>query len=289
MSKKLITGVCVALILIAIYFGIKMYASNVAEKKIAKAIASLADYVDVNYRKVSVDLLGLDVHISDVLVSPANAKEKVKINEIVIYDVDQNSEVPTFLNLSLNGIEADLNEFGSKADGIRKLGYNDKLLLNVKIEYDYNKEKKELSLKQFKVGADDVGDIGVNIHLGNIDLSTEKIGGIIFTWPQIMLHEAKIGYEDHSLVGRLLKLAAKNGNINVNDFRTYVIQEIEKEIEKEKDEFNRNALKEMRDFIEHPEQFSISISPPEPLPLGRIISVNDPKDIIKLLNMKIES
>ena len=85
MSKKLITGVSVALILIAIYFGIKMYASNVAEKKIAEAIASLADYVDVNYKKVSVDLLGLDVHISDVLVSPAKAKEKVKINEIVIY------------------------------------------------------------------------------------------------------------------------------------------------------------------------------------------------------------
>lgn len=289
MSKKLITGISVAVILIAVYLGVKMYASNVAEKKIAKAIASLANYADVNYKKVSVDLLGLNVHILDVLVSPAETKEKVKINEIVIYDVDQNSDIPTFLNLSLNGIEVDLNELGSKAEDIRKLGYKDKLLLNFNIEYDYNKEKKELSLKQFKVGADDVGDIGVNIHLGNIELSTGKIGGIIFTWPQIILHDAKISYEDHSLVERLLKLAAKNGNKDVNDFRSYAIQEIEKEIEKEKDEFTKNALKEVRDFIEHPEQFSISIFPRKPLPLGRIMSVNDPKDIIKLLNMKIES
>lgn len=289
MKKKQIVGIGVAIVLIAMYVGIKIYASSVTEEKIDIAIASIANYADVDYKNVSVDLFGLDVHISDVVVSQADSKNKVNINEIVVYDVDEKSDIPLFLDISFNGVEIAIDKLGNNAKKIKELGYNDNILLNFAIEYHYNKENNKISLNKIKIGADDVGDFDISIRLGNIDLSPEKIMGILFTYPQIMLYDAKISYHDDSLIERLLKLAAKEQKKNVKQIKSEAIKNIEKEIEKEEDKFTKNALKEIKDFINDPERFTISIAPKKPLPLGRVLRVNDPKDIIKLLNVKIKS
>ena len=96
MSKKQITGIGILVVLIAIYAGVKMYASNVAEGKVNEAIAKVANFADIDYKNVSIDLLGMNVRISDIIVSPADSKEKLKIDEIVIYDIDDKADIPIF-------------------------------------------------------------------------------------------------------------------------------------------------------------------------------------------------
>lgn len=289
MKKKQIVGIVVAVVLIAMYVGFKMYAANVAKKKIDTAISNIVNFADVDYKNVSVDLFGFDVHISDVVVSPVDSKEKFNINEIVISDIDQKSDIPSFLDISFNGVEIPIDKLGNDAKKIKELGYNDNILLNFTIEYHYNKESKEISLNKLKIGADDVGDLDVRLRLGNIDLSKEKIIGILSTFPQIMLYEAKISYHDDSLIEKFMKLLAKEKKENVKQLKNEAKKDIEREIEKENDEFTKNALEEIKDFIDDPETFTISIAPKKPLPLGLLLRVNDPKDIIKLLNAKIKS
>jgi len=289
MNKKQVTGIGVAVLLIAVYFGVKMYASNHAEKIVNKTIAKIANFVDVDYKKVSVDLFGLDVHISDILVSTAGAKDKMKIDEIIIDNVDDKSDIPAFLSMSINGIELSISELGEDVKEIRGLGYNEKLLFNLNADYNYDQEKKELNVNRIGIGADKVGEINISMHLGNINLDPKKIVGILFTYPQIMVYEAKINYEDASLVQRLMKLEAQKNNKNLKDFKKFLIQNLEKEIEKEKDKFTKKALVEIKKFIDDPEEFSISVSPSKPRPLGRIMRCNNPKEAIKLLNVKIKS
>lgn len=64
MSKKEVIGIGLAVVLTASYLGVHFYASNVAEKRVNKAIAKLAKFTDVDDEKVSVDLLGMNVRIS---------------------------------------------------------------------------------------------------------------------------------------------------------------------------------------------------------------------------------
>lgn len=289
MSKKQITGIGIAVVLIAIYMGVKMYASNVAEGKVNEAIAKAANVADIDYEKVSVDLLGMDVRISGIIVSPADSEEKLKIDEIVIYDIDDNADIPTFLSMTCNGIELNMKDLGEEAEKLRRLGYNDKLMVNLTAEYAYDKEKKEIDIKKIGIGADEAGEINVSFRLGNISLEPEKIAGLLFSFPQVIFHEAKIEYDDDSLVERLMKLGAEEQQVNIKDFKKSLIQEVEKEIEKEKDDFTKKALSEVKEFLEDPEEFSISASPSKPHPLGRIMRINEPKDVIKLLNIQIKS
>ena len=266
-----------------------MYAANVAEAKVNDAIAKVANFADIDYKSVSVDLIGMDVRISGILVSPADAKEKIKIDELVIYDIDDKSDIPTVLSLACNGIELNIDKLGEDAKQFRDLGYNDKMKVNLNVNYAYNKEKKELDIKKLGVDADEVGKINVSYRLGNISLEPEEIDGLLINFQQILFHEAKIEYEDDSLAERLMKLGAKEQQVTLEDFKKSLIENVEKEIAKEKDDFTRKALNEIKAFIEDPESLSISLAPEKPYPFGRIMRVNDPKYIAKLLNIQIKS
>jgi hypothetical protein len=289
MSKKQITGIGIAVVLIAIYLGIRMYASNVAEGKVNEAIAKTANFADIDYKNVSVDLLGMNLRISDILVSPANAKEKIKIDEIIIHDIDNKSDIPAILSMSCNGIELNIKDLGEDAKALKALGYNDKMMINLSVDYTYDKEKKELDIKKIGIEADDAGEISVSFRLGNINLKPEEITGLLFTFPLVIFHEAKIKYKDNSLAERLMKLGSQKELTNVEDFKKSLMQKVEKEIEKEKDDFTKKALVEIKKFLEDPEEFSISAFPSKSHPLVRIMRVDDPKDVIKLLNIKIKS
>lgn len=289
MSKKQIKGISILVVLIAIFIGLKMYATNVAEAKVNEAIAKVANYMDIDYKNVSVDLIGMDVHVSGILVAPVDAKEKIKIDEIVIYDIDNKSDIPTFLSISCNGIEQNMDELGEDAKQLRELGYNDKMMVNLHLNYAYNKEKKELDIKKIGVGADEAGEINVSFRLGNISLKLEEIAGLLLTFRQVIFHEAKIEYVDDSLAERLMKLGAQEQQMAIEDFKKFLIGNVESEIAKENDEFTKKALSEIKTFLENPEKLSISASPEKPYPLGRIMRTYNPKDIIKLLNIQIKS
>ncbi len=289
MSKKQIISIGIVVVLIAIYSGIKIYASNSAEKKINEAIAKAAVFADIDYKKVSVDLIGMDVRISDILVCPANAEKKIKIDEIIIYDIDDKSDIPAFLSMSFRGIELNIKDLGNNANDLKALGYNDKLMINLNADYTYDNEKKELDIKKIGIGADDAGEINISFRLGNINLKPKEIISLIFTFPQVIFNEAKIKYNDDSLAKRLLNLGAQKNQTNLENFKKSLVQKIEKEIKMEKDVFIKNALVEIKKFLEDPEKISISASPSKPHPIGRIMRVNDPKDIIKLLNIQIKS
>lgn len=289
MSKKQITGISIVVALIAIFIGVKMYAANVAEAKVNKAIEKVANFVDIDYKNVSIDLIGMDVRVSGILVSPADAKEKIKIDEIVVYDIDDKSDLPAYLSMACNGIELNIKDLGEDARQLVELGYTDKLMVNVSADYFYDKEKKELDMKKLSIGADDVGKIILSFRLGNISLEPKELAGLLFTFPQLIFHEAKIEYNDDTLAERLIKLGAKEQQVSPEEFRKFLIENVETEIEQEKDEFVQNALKEVKEFLSDPKEFSISLSPPKPQPLGRIMRANDPKDMIKLLNIRIKS
>lgn len=315
MKKKQIIGIGIVAVLIVIYFGIKMYASNIAEKRINFAIAKAVNFVDVDYKKVSVDLPWMDVRISDILVSPTFAKGKLKIDEIIIHDIDSKSKIPSFLSVSIKGIELNLEEPWQLVEEIRLLGYTDRLMINFNINYIYEKGKKELNVKNIGIGVDGAGEINVGFYLGNIDFNQKEILGIplifMFTggtgggrgsiatqskndprrvYSPIILYEAKVTYRDYSLAERIIKYVAKDyGDINAEGLKMSLIQTIEHEIEKEKDGFTKKALVSMKKFIDDPKELSISVSPSKPYPLGRIMRVVDLKDIIKLLNIRIKS
>ncbi len=131
-----------------------------------------------------------------------------------------------------------------------------------------------------------MGNIDLKFHLSNIDLNPDMIAGLLFSFPQILIHDAAISYNDNSLVQRLIKEAAKENGKEYDSFISDIVKEIDNEIFKEEDKFTKKGLEAIKKFVKDPNKISVSISPEKPIPIGRLQRIDEPKEIIKLLNAK---
>ena len=127
MKKKLWLLIAVLLLLL-VYFGIKTYASNIAEKEIDKLLDKISEFVTVSYQSVGVDLFRLDVSMSDIVVTPGfDTTQHLVIDDIIIRDIDARSEIPAFMSISVHGVELKINDY-EELSALEKLGYRDALL-----------------------------------------------------------------------------------------------------------------------------------------------------------------
>ncbi|MBF0430227.1 MAG: hypothetical protein HQK83_03035 [Fibrobacteria bacterium] len=289
MKKMTIIGLTLVAILVGGYIGAQKYASGLAGEKIDKALVGLAKHAEVEYESVNVNLLNQSVRLSNVVVTPAKTKEKVNIKEIIISDIDKDSKVPSFLDISCKGVKYAEKRVGKDSGRMKELGYDENLTFDFATKYHYDKKAKEINIEKLKMGAQNAGHLDISLKLGNVDLSPEKMKDALGTYPKFILHNAKIGFNDDSLIERLMVLMAKNQKKTVAQIKDEGIQNIEKQIEKEEDEFIKNALLEIKSFMKDPKKITISINPENPMPIGRAFTAGAPKDIIKLLNVKIKS
>jgi hypothetical protein len=287
MPRKLLLFAGTGVLLAAVFFGIQIYASTVAEKKVDETLAKVSALVDIDYGKVSFELIGMDVRISDVRIAPVNSGSKTRISEVVIRGIDDKSEVPAFLSLSCRGIEIDARQLKGASERLKELGYPDTLLCSLDIDYRYDRERKELTVERLAIGARDAGELDIRLQLANVNLDPKEAIGLLFTYPQIMVAGARIRYKDQSLAQRLMELKAREEKSTLKDYRNGLIRSVDQQIEREKDDFARGALIEVKRFIDDPRTLSLSVSPAKPQPVGRIMRANGAKDLVKLLNIEI--
>lgn len=289
---KKIAGIVFVGILIglaAAYYGAKSHATGVAEKRVNRAIAKAANFADIDYRKLEVNIFSKEARILDVLIYPVTIQNKITIKEIVIRDFDVESDIPSSMSLLINGLEMDLDSIVDNAPAIRDLGYEGIALFNLHVDYVYDRDLKNLHIERLALGAEDAGEININLHLSNINLSPMGMVGLIFTYPQVMFHKAGMEYRDASLMDRIFTLEAKKEGESLQELKQYLINEINRQIEEQDDEFIKKTLMEIEKFIRKPKSLSVTAIPSRPHPLGRIMRVDDSEDLIKLLNIQIKS
>lgn len=284
--KKVVIGILIVFVLIAGYFGTKVYIEKDMEKKINKAIGKAAFFIDVDYEKVQVDLIGFTVHIKGITISPRGKERKTKIDDFIIYDMDDKNNFPYYLHIAMRGMDMSAENFGNRAERLKELGYEN-IKANMELDYKYNEDNKEIYLNTLSSGAEDLGNINLKFHLSNIDLGSKGIAAVFLTFSEVLLHNAELSYTDDSFVSRLIKSVAKGQGQDVDDFVDMISESIDNEISKEKDEFTKEAMKSFKKFVRNPDKISISTSLKKPLPVGRLKGKKDPKEIIKLLNAKV--
>ena len=287
MKKKLWLLIAVLLLLL-VYFGIKSYASNIAEKEIDKLLDKVSEFVNVNYQSVSVDLFGMDVRISDINISPGfNTKQNIAIDEIIIRDIDDKSEIPAFMSISIHGIELKIDEY-EELSALEKLGYRDELMVDFGLDYVFAYE--ELSVTDLFLGIDDLGELSVDFRLGNLPIQQSGILNLLFSYPEILLYELQIELDVVPLVERYIEAGAEELDISESEFTSKAIEAIEQDIKNAGSKDNLlyiSYLVMVKNYIDEPDELSISVSPTSSYQqLGQIQNLSFEE--LDNLNLRIE-
>ena len=82
-------------------------------------------------------------------------------------------------------------------------------------------------------------------------------------------------------------LAAQQGK-TVDELLKEITEQIDQDIAKEENKFNKNALKALKKFVNDPDEIKITVSPKEPVPLGKLQGI-EPVKVPEVLNMKIKT
>ncbi len=291
-KNRTIIGVfLVILIAGAVYAGLKMYAANIAEEKIDTAIAGMKDFVNVEYGNASVDLLSKNVHINDVTIRPAKSQtEPLSIDEIIIYDIDDSSAVPTFLDIGINGVALLINEFGkSEAEFLQSLGYGDLIKLDFGVSYRYQNTDKLFDLKKLSIREKDLGELSASFELGNLSLNKDGLLGLIFTYPQIILHNARLSFVNNDLLEKLLRYRAKELNKSVDRVRQETITEIEQQIAMTRNDAMQSVLRGVKAFVEKPGKLNVHIAPEKPVSIRQLLRLRDPNRLATALHLNVSN
>ncbi len=287
MGKKTKIGIIsLIILLIGVYFGLKAYAAHVAEENINRTVNRASGFVDMDYQKVSVDLFGLDTHIKNVRIAGINRKRAVKIDDIVIYRFDHRGRVPGSLHVGFKGINLDLDQLGKNAAVLREMGYSH-IKADTELDYIYDPAQQTFVINKFQTGAAKLGDITLTGRIANINLSPASLPVLLFTFPNILLSQAELTYCDHSFVNRLLELAARKRGQTYDAFMKELNAKLENEIAGHSDPSLKQGIRSLKQFLNDPDTVRISISPDEPVSIGRLQDIKDGNELIKLLNAKV--
>jgi len=283
-SRSIIVGAFI--VLIAVYAGFKIYAAGIAKEKIDTALVGVEAFVKVEYNDVSVDLLNRNVHITDVVILPADSQEPLNIAEVVIYDIDQTSQIPTFLEIAANGIEIVPDK--KDAQTWQELGISDKIKLDFSGSYQYENDSNQLNLDKINFRGQDIGELNMDLFLGDLPGMTNGLAGLLFTYPMITLHRARINIKpDASLIERYMEVEAANENKSVDELKKEAFEGIDKQIALVNKDFMRDALEALKDFIDNPDQLSISLAPDRPLSIQELVKMNGPVRVAEELKLSV--
>lgn len=286
MNKKGLLGVGVVGGAIALFFAGQAVASQMAAKKVDQLVADAAEFVDVDYQKVQASLLGQGTKVKNVVISPVGSEEQYKVDEIVLYQYDEKEAVPTHLKMAVNGMQIAVADMGENAAVFKELGYEKDIAMNFSADYQYEADDGLVQVKEFKLGADNVGDLAVNFQLANVDLSEAAVAAIPMSLLAMTFQNASIVYQDDSFLEKMFEQAAAAKSVSVAEFKKEAIASLKQDPDMSK-ALSDEQRQEIEKFINSPQKFAISMSPDEPVPLTSLMGMaNNPSAISDLLSLE---
>ncbi len=286
MDKKVVAGVGMGAV-IALFLGGKAVASHIAAKEVDKAIADVAEYVEVDYQKVDQSLIGRGTTVKGVVITPVGSSDPIKVDKVVLYDFDQKNDIPTRLDFALKGISIDLATLNENGASLAELGYEGDLSGDFATEYEYTADEKIIRLKKIELGAEDVGTFEIDLELANVILDDDAIANFPFSLLGAELQNGKITYSDDSFIERVIETGAAEEGITVDEAKQSLIASLEEGATE--GALPAEFVAEMKEFIDDPDSFSLTLAPDQPVPFISFTQLNTPGDFIKLLNARLES
>lgn len=221
-------------------------------------------------------------------------QEQVKLGEIVVADYAQTAKMPLTMTLGIHGLQiepASLPDDEAR-ENLAKLGY-DKLSLNFDLSYAHAPETKHLTIRQAAISGDNVGRLGIAFALGGVD--TEALGNpatALAAAQSATLESLELRYDDASLVGRMLKLAAQEAQMDEPAFRAMLLAQVAQAGEQAPQvPLTKQVVDSVSAFLTTPKSLSVRMAPAQPLPLMQMMGAAqmDPYGLVQATGLSVSA
>lgn len=277
MRKGLIFGLFgVLIVLVAGYVAAQAYVDGTARQRTDALLKTLPGDVKVTYASVATSLLSQTAVVREVDID-AGTQGRYKIARIDITRVDLRHKQPHYVDVSVKGLELPTDRLSRDwKDLLARMGYANRLVLNVDYGYQYDEEKKTITVREIKIDGPDLGTLTFTLVVGGI-ASLDFADARVRTLAPLTLEVlgASVVFKDNSLTRRALRAFAAQQNLNEDSAKLRLFRDIDREEAKTKDELTREVLRELKKFIDKPGEFTVTAKPTPPFKIGEIFAITD--------------
>lgn len=243
---------------------------------------------EFRYGAVRADLLSQSIVMTDVEFVTLDG-DRIKAARVAVKDFDwasrgtpryadieiKRAEVPSTALTSLARASGQWGSIigvstGPAADAQRLLdraGYK-RTTSDVFVRYRLDEETGQFELRDVQLTVSDLGDVVVNLKLGNVPTRGIRDGAALLSaGTTTTLVHASVAFKDRSLVSRLLKAYAAERNISEADALARVLRDLRAERDRARDAVEREALEALLRFVERPSEIRVALDPARPVPL----------------------
>lgn len=314
-------AIAVLLASLAIAAAINSYIHYQFQKNIDKTLSSIQPVVHVKYNELSTFPLSGEVKLDNIRLSSPLLPEEIILGDITLETpgflymlLGSNSinkgELPQHFGFSLNNFYFDLHSdtaalldniiqrvqplyaregeicggksiFNSK--DYKEMGYS-RLLTNMRVAYDFNKENKSLNIN-VSSNIKNMADVKANISIANVPaMSTLSLKQN----SQITLSQLDIVYKDKTYTPRVIKYCSALSNVKKETY-------IDAEVSQSDDYFYKllgfspgKGLREAyKDFLSKPDVVTLSMTPSKNFNPKTISSLSN-EELMKSLNVRLK-
>jgi hypothetical protein len=295
MIRKHIAILAVILVVVgaSAYLGIMWPLEKDAKNRVQHWANQTGRISEISFKSLDVGLLSRTILVSQISLRTKDSESPIAIDRIVLHPFDMAHEIPEFMHVEIEGIHI------NRADAVMKgafpvlsqLGYEN-LVAGVEYAYRYDPTKKDLEVQQMRVQVSDMGQIEVSARLNNLHLDAVKSisdnpFALIALMPAVAISKITGEFQDFSLTRRLIQMGARNSGVGEDQFLSDILQRLNLEILKQKNDRARDRLLALQNFLKNPGVIRISVSPAEPVPLMRFVMMENPEKMIDLLNISL--
>lgn len=243
---------------------------------------------EFRYGTVRADLLSQSIVMTDVEFVTLDG-DRIKAASVAVKDFDWRSRgTPRYADIevkraqvpstALTSLARASNQLGSiigvstgpAADAQRLLdraGYK-RTTSDFFVRYRLDEETGQFELRDVQLAVSDLGDVVVNVRLGNVPARGIRDGAALLSaGTTTTLVHASVSFKDRSLVSRLLKAYAAERNISEADALARVLADLRAERGRARDAIEREALEALIRFVERPSEIRVALDPARPVPL----------------------
>lgn len=268
--------------------GLQLYANQTATKRVEKAFASAEEHdVKITHEDVRYNLMDGQVTVSGMVLTPTDEEAPpLKIDEMIIREIDDAQEVPAFADISIRGIQLTGETFGEGfSKGLRQLEYGD-LQANFDIAYRFSEDRSEIDIDPVRLSISEVADLECRVHLGNLPPIEAANPSAVSGFPAWRLHSLELQYADQSLASRLMDAFSQQNDVNVQEMIQGTIDQI---LKSGPPPAIAEGLAEARKFIGNPGTLRLTAAPGEPMALQQVIFPDNPLMLLETLGVTLKA
>lgn len=292
LGKKFIsTALAIIIVLASVgYFAIQSKLKEPIEDKITQIQRDLAGIGELEYDKVTVSPITRKASVKGVEFYDYGTEQVVNVGSINILSLDMGSQIPKFLSLSFNDIAIDFSKWEEREiQALREQGFVDFIHADFNIDYVYDPEQKQLDLNTLAFKVEELGLMTLSLSLGNVNLTPEGIVSLIFTWPNIVFRGGEIHLENDGIVELAMKEEAESLGMSYSDYHKKFLRDGKKMLDSLPPGRVKSARESVYDFLENPQNITVSAYPDRPVQIQRIIQVSDEDRQFDLLSLEVSS